>query len=469
MKVWTVIVFALTCLAFGATAQNQDATIYGGIYYANHANYRMYGANGIPRTDHTNLDTLTNVLKGDLRFDTLNAVVVVYDGTAWVDLVAGSSNTLDEAYDQGGAGAGRSITADAGAVWIDGNFQTNSDSIFFGNDSLDIGIGGTTKLGGGYHVDNGELSIFGYLPNGWLGSPFSSYEIRMTSGDTSSSLKVFRGGNDIDQLFDLSSSIGAGSQGFETQITAGLNQARMYSTSFDGSVNLSVIDVDTTKIALNILGGSENISFDADGFHTTTSNVGFGTSTPDTTLHVVGQMKYEDGNETEGYILTSDANGVATWSPNGLGGISYVDTTYSLASPYTVASVTETIIPFFWDSIGNNGLPSSVDSLFSRADTTIIGKTNRWMSMTFYFKAEGSATNQWIDVWLDLGGAVGERYRITFSMPKGMGVERSVIYNIAAMYNAGTWETNGAKMYIESNATLDIYDMILNLKLDYEP
>jgi len=40
--------------------------------------------------------------------------------TSWV-AVLGAKNTLDQAYDQGGAGAGRSITADNGAVKILGN------------------------------------------------------------------------------------------------------------------------------------------------------------------------------------------------------------------------------------------------------------------------------------------------------------------------------------------------------------
>jgi len=114
-----LIIFVLLIASFGATAQNQDVNPYGGIYYNDHSNYRMYGANGLPRTDHANLDTLTNVLKGDLRFDTLNAVVVVYNGTAWVDLDS-DGNTLDQAYDSGGAGVGRTITADNGAVKIAG-------------------------------------------------------------------------------------------------------------------------------------------------------------------------------------------------------------------------------------------------------------------------------------------------------------------------------------------------------------
>ena len=42
-------------------------------------------------------------------------------------------------------------------------------------------------------------------------------------------------------------------------------------------------------------------------------NTGIGTSAPDTTFHLVGKMKYQDGTQTDGYVLTSDANGNASW------------------------------------------------------------------------------------------------------------------------------------------------------------
>ncbi len=42
-------------------------------------------------------------------------------------------------------------------------------------------------------------------------------------------------------------------------------------------------------------------------------NTGLGTSTPDATLHIDGSIKYEDGNQADGYVLTSDADGNATW------------------------------------------------------------------------------------------------------------------------------------------------------------
>ncbi|MEM6347260.1 MAG: hypothetical protein AAF927_25445 [Bacteroidota bacterium] len=44
-------------------------------------------------------------------------------------------------------------------------------------------------------------------------------------------------------------------------------------------------------------------------------HVGIGTTSPDEELHLIGQFKYEDGNALDGYVLTSDATGVATWQP----------------------------------------------------------------------------------------------------------------------------------------------------------
>ncbi len=46
-------------------------------------------------------------------------------------------------------------------------------------------------------------------------------------------------------------------------------------------------------------------------------NVGIGTSEPDTTVHIVGKLKYQDSTEGDGKVLTSDAEGSASWQhPN---------------------------------------------------------------------------------------------------------------------------------------------------------
>lgn len=45
---------------------------------------------------------------------------------------------------------------------------------------------------------------------------------------------------------------------------------------------------------------------------------GIGTSNPTNTLHVVGSVRFENGTQANGRVLTSDANGVATWQNTNL-------------------------------------------------------------------------------------------------------------------------------------------------------
>jgi len=47
----------------------------------------------------------------------------------------------------------------------------------------------------------------------------------------------------------------------------------------------------------------------------TSGNVGNGTTTPDTTLHVVGLVKITGGTPVAGEVLTTDGTGLATWEP----------------------------------------------------------------------------------------------------------------------------------------------------------
>ncbi|MCB9200596.1 MAG: hypothetical protein H6596_08925 [Flavobacteriales bacterium] len=51
----------------------------------------------------------------------------------------------------------------------------------------------------------------------------------------------------------------------------------------------------------------------ADTLHNGAKRVGIGTASPDTTLHVAGKLKYQDGTQADKRILTSDADGNASW------------------------------------------------------------------------------------------------------------------------------------------------------------
>jgi hypothetical protein len=76
-----------------------------------------------------------------------------------------SGNTLEEAYDQGGPGAGRTITADSGPVHVDGPDGLHIASA--GGVEVDYGIGiGTSAPDSGLVVSGGSVGIGAAPPTG---------------------------------------------------------------------------------------------------------------------------------------------------------------------------------------------------------------------------------------------------------------------------------------------------------------
>ncbi|GAB4154841.1 MAG: hypothetical protein Tsb0033_03370 [Winogradskyella sp.] len=74
-----------------------------------------------------------------------------------------------------------------------------------------------------------------------------------------------------------------------------------------------------------VFGDTDNIAANSrfNLFHTGTGNImvvtgdgniGIGDPTPDATLDVNGNFQYTDGNQSNGYVLTTDANGSASWT-----------------------------------------------------------------------------------------------------------------------------------------------------------
>jgi len=69
-------------------------------------------------------------------------------------------------------------------------------------------------------------------------------------------------------------------------------------------------------------------------------NVGIGITAPTSKLHLVGSFRYVDGNQAIGKVLTSDANGVATWQTGGgADGNGIYDGSGSLGSNTTVSTL----------------------------------------------------------------------------------------------------------------------------------
>jgi trimeric autotransporter adhesin len=124
---------------------------------------------------------------------------------------------------------------------------------------------------------------------------------------------------------------GTGSQNAFFGASAGItNTIGIGNTLLGTSSNVSVNNLNNAAaIGFRSFVGANNsmVLGSINGVNGATSsvNVGIGTTTPLDRLHVVGNIRVVDGNQAAGRVLTSDANGTATWqnaSANawGLGG-----------------------------------------------------------------------------------------------------------------------------------------------------
>jgi len=143
------------------------------------------------------------------------------------------------------------------------------------------------------------------------------------------------------------------------------------------------------------------------------------------------------------------------------GWATYTDTTYSVGSPLTVIADTDTVLVNNAGSKIESQIPTDVTSFYD--GSVITGRNGDNIDLMIYFKATPSAINQYLDIWIDIGGSVGELYRHTFSFPRGSGVERGVLYSIPSGYTLDTWEANGATVYIRTDASLTLYGTTFNI------
>lgn len=145
------------------------------------------------------------------------------------------------------------------------------------------------------------------------------------------------------------------------------------------------------------------------------------------------------------------------------GWATYRDTTrVDFASSQLILADTDTILINNALSKIESQKPSYITSYYDGATNTILGRNGDALDIMIYFKAVPSSPSQYLDIWIDIGGSIGELYRQTFSFPKGSGTERGILYGLPSAYTLGTWEANGGTVYIRSNANINIHSINYN-------
>lgn len=262
----------------------------------------IVGHNTVVRSVNGLTDTLTIVGEGSIAVSTNGDTIVVSGGG-----VGGGSNTLDQAYDQGGAGAGRVIIADAGEVEVvatDGTALyavSNSGRGVIGQSDGNIGVHGVSNSAEGVKGESTTgVGVFGLgqTERGVVGQSDSNYGVHglsntlygvfaaSTSGiglvaEGGTDAAEFRGDVRIEQMGKLKiDEVPADPQSDKFLVWAG-DKFVKYRTLPDGGESAWLVDdqantVSTDKdVLIRDAEGNVTTEFNADGTSTHTGDETF--------------------------------------------------------------------------------------------------------------------------------------------------------------------------------------------------
>ncbi len=126
--------------------------------------------------------SLTGTQKGLLVFDTTDNVFYFWDGSAWTQIGAGSAPacvTLDEAYNCGGNGMGRTINANYGTLQINlSNTSVNTEAI---TATASAGTSGTPSTA--VAAQNSAYGVGVYAENTNISNPYNALEAHSSSSN----------------------------------------------------------------------------------------------------------------------------------------------------------------------------------------------------------------------------------------------------------------------------------------------
>lgn len=134
---------------------------------------------------------------------------------------------------------------------------------------------------------------------------------------------------------------------------------------------------------------------------TSNANVGIGTTTPQDRLHVVGNIRMVDGNQAAGRVLTSDANGTATWTDKSTVASGTLDQAYDFGGAgngKTITADSGAVLINGTDGLVSTGTLGSGAILPSGAGIRMV-----WYPRKYAFRAGRVFGTEWDDSNVGLG------------------------------------------------------------------
>ena len=135
----------------------------------------------------------------------------------------------------------------------------------------------------------------------------------------------------------------------------------------------------------------------------------------------------------------------------------YSDTQYTSGSAFAVSGNTDTLLPNNAGTVIESQKPRDVETFYRNGKITGRNGDGLLVAITMHTRPTNAST-EYMDLWLDVGGSVGEIFRRTVPFPKGSGVEHSFSTTISC-YTLDTWQQNGAAVYVRAPGPLDVYDI----------
>lgn len=154
--------------------------------------------------------------------------------------------------------------------------------------------------------------------------------------------------------------IADGTQGLGKVLTSDANGLATWQTPAAGISGSGAAGYLTLWSSANSLSANTNLYWD-----NTNNRLGLGNNLPVASLDIAGNIKIADGTQGNGKVLTSDANGIASWQnvPQGISGTGTAGSISFWNGPNSLSANTN----LFWDNvnnrlgIGSNSPDASVD------------------------------------------------------------------------------------------------------------